>query len=183
MTARPGNEPLMLTERLELWRPRAADLPGLVALLAPEEVRRYLGPARADPADQFARLLRNAGSWSLYGYGVFVLRLIGAPKIVGTCGVFRSWREFGRSMEDVSEIGWIIAREHWGEGIASEAAHAALAWFAATHRGQRVACMIENGNAASQRLAARLGFCEYDRFIPEGEYAELALYERLPDSR
>ena len=56
---------------------------------------------------------------------------------------------------------------------------AALAWFDDSHGEQRVACMIEEGHAASQKVAARLGFVEYDRHAPE-DGRPLVLYERLP---
>ena len=172
------NAPELTTERLELWRPQIADRSGLLALIAPEAVRKFLGPAEASETDVFARQLRNAGSWALYGYGVFTLRERGRDDIVGTCGVFRSFRGFGQGMDDVPEAGWIVAQTAWGKGYAIEAMRAALAWFDREHGRQRIACMIEEGHAASSAIAARLGFSEYGRHEQEGERA-LVLYERL----
>jgi len=168
---------MLTTERLELWRPQISDRPGLVALIAPEAVREFLGPAEASESDVFARQLRNAGSWALYGYGVFTLRERGRDEIVGTCGVFRSFRGFGHGMDDVPEAGWIIAQTAWGKGYALEAMDAALAWFDREHRPERIACMIEEGHKASMAIAAKLGFVEFGRHQPEGERA-LVLYER-----
>ena len=173
------SQPVLVTERLELWRPAVGDHAGLYALTEPDAVRRFLGAKAPDPADSFARLLRNAGSWALYGYGVFQVREPGRCEIVGGCGVFRSWRGFGKGLDDVPEAGWIIAEPHWGKGFAMEAMRAALAWFDDSHGEQRVACMIEEGHAASQKVAARLGFVEYDRHAPE-DGRPLVLYERLP---
>lgn len=174
--------PVIVTERLELWRPQASDHAGLLALIAPEAVRRFLGPAQATPEDAFARLLRNAGSWALYGYGVFIVRERGCAEIVASCGVFHSWRGFGPKdglgMDDVPEAGWIIAETHWGKGYASEAMRAALAWFDATHGRRRTVCMIEDGHAASAVVAAKLGYTEYGRHQPD-EGRALVLYERL----
>ncbi|MCB2066417.1 MAG: GNAT family N-acetyltransferase [Erythrobacter sp.] len=172
------NEPLLETERLELWLPQASDLDGLVALLDDESMTRFLGPARASHASQFERLCRNAGTWALHGYGTCALRLKGGDgTIVGTCGVFHSWRGFGNGMDDVPEAGWIVGHRHWGKGIAGEAMTAMLDWFDREHGRQRIACMITEGNVASERLAARLGFVAYDRHQPdEGE--PLVLYER-----
>jgi RimJ/RimL family protein N-acetyltransferase len=171
--------PELVTERLELWRPQIADRAGLLTLIAPAAVREFLGPAEASETDVFARQLRNAGSWALYGYGVFSLRERGGDgAIVGTCGVFRSFRGFGQGMDDVPEAGWIIAESAWGKGYAIEAMRAALAWFDREHGPQRIACMIEEGHEASAAIAAKLGFVEYARHEPEGERA-LALYERV----
>ncbi|MFC4294024.1 GNAT family N-acetyltransferase [Novosphingobium tardum] len=169
--------PLLVTERLELWRPRVGDHEGLHDLLQPEETRRFLGGMGADRADSFARLLRNAGSWQLYGYGSVIIRLRGKQPIVGICGVFHSWRGFGQGMDDVPEAGWIVGRDHWGQGIAGEAMHGILDWFDKSPHAGRVACMIEEGNAPSQALARTLGFVEYDRHYMEAD-AVLVLYER-----
>lgn len=168
--------PKLTTGRLELWPPAAADLDQLYALTEDEETRRFLGGLTPDRGDSFARLLRNGGSWSLYGYGTFLVRLRGEPAVIGNCGVFRSWRGLP-GLDDVPEAGWIIHRAHWGKGIAGEAMKAALDWFDATHGKQRVGCMIEEGNTASQRLAAVLGFVEYHR-QPATEGRDLVLYER-----
>ncbi len=170
--------PVLVTERLELWRPRASDHAGLLALIEPEAVRRFLGPAQADPADVFARLLRNAGSWSLYGYGVFIVREKGRAEIVASCGIFHGWRGFGTGMDDVPEAGWIVAEPHWSKGYALEAMRAALAWFDREHGAKRTVCMIEEGHEASAHVAARLGYVEYDRHRPE-EGRALVLYHRL----
>ena len=175
------SEPLLRTTRFELWKPRASDLAGLVRLIAADETRRFLGPAEATPLSQFARLMRNAGGWSLYGYGVALVRPRGSDEIIGTCGVFHSWRGFGKGLDDTPEAGWIVREDWWGQGVAREAAEAMVAWFDAAHGPRRIACMIEEGNTASERLAARLGFVEYDREEKDGERA-LVLYERLPAS-
>lgn len=171
--------PLLTTERLDLWQPRKEDLPDLFALTAPPEMRRFFGPEPPNEMDSAHRLLRGAGSWLLHGYGPFQLRRPGEDRIIGSCGVFHSWRGFGKGMDDVAEAGWSVSHEFWGQGLAGEAMTAVLAWFDATHGPRRLACMISRGNTASERLAAALGFVTYDSHRPDGEDDELVLYERL----
>lgn len=167
------------TDRLEMYRPRAEDLEEMFNLVAHPETRRHLGPTQASMADSFAHLLHKAGSWSLYGYGTFVVRLKGQQGILGTCGIFRSYRGFGKGLDDVPEAGWIINVDHCGKGYAREAMEAALAWFDAEHGPQRIACMIEEGHAVSECLAFSLGFAAYGRHDPEDESTPLILYERV----
>ncbi len=171
--------PVIRTERLDLYRPQAGDLDGLFKLTANPDTRRHLGPTEPSMEDSFSRLLRNAGSWSLYGYGVFVVRLKEQREIGGSCGIFRSYRGFGRGLDDVPEAGWIIDAGQWGHGYAREAMEAALEWFDAEHGGQRIACMIEENHTPSHNLALSLGFVSYDRHEPEDGTKPLVLYERL----
>lgn len=170
--------PVLTTERFELRPPAVGDLAGLIELIAPDEMRRFLGPATPDVKSQGERLLRNAGSWALYGYGTFIVRRPGEAQIIGTCGIFHSWRGFAQGMDDVPEAGWIIRHDAWGQGVAGEVMRAVFDWFDKTHGARRVACMIEDGNAASERVAAKLGFVRYGRHEPDDGSEALNLFER-----
>ena len=172
------NEPILSTERLDLWRPGARDHAALIDLFAEEEVRRHLGNRPTSAVDEFNRLCRTAGSWALYGYGMFMCRARGRDDVLGLCGVFHSWRGFGQGLDDTAEIGWIVARSAWGQGFATEAARASLAWFDVTYPGRRISCMIDDTNLPSLAVAAKLGFMRYDTHANEGTM--LILLERLP---
>ena len=172
-----ASAPVLTTKRLELWRPQVSDRAGLRALIEPGEVRRFLGGMDPDDHDVFMRLLRNAGSWALYGYGTFMVRERGQAEIVGNCGVFHSWRGFGRGMDDVAEAGWIVSKTAWGKGYAQEAMQAALAWFEREHGGQPTLCMIEQGHRASEAVAAKLGYAACDR-VAERDERPLIVYRR-----
>jgi RimJ/RimL family protein N-acetyltransferase len=171
---------MLTTERLELRPPQVGDLAGLIELVAHEDTRRFLGPTLPDAKSQAERLLRNAGSWALYGYGTFMVRRRGEEQLIGSCGIFHSWRGFGQGMDDVAEAGWIIHRDAWGHGVAGEAMRAVIDWFDNAHGPRRIACMIEEGNAASERVAAGLGFVRYGRQEADEGETSLNLYERLP---
>lgn len=171
---------LLTTDRFDLWTPDAGDLGGLVRLLEGEGMTRFLGPARADFPSQFERMSRNAGNWSLHGYGTFYVRRRGESEIIANCGVFHSWRGFGKGMDDVPEAGWIVRQDMWGQRVAGEVMHAALRWFDETHGPRRIACMIEEGNVASERVAARLSFVQYDRHMSATEPSTAVnLFQRL----
>ena len=170
--------PFLTTARLELWRPVAGDVRGLNALTADPETRKFLGQSEQSLADSYERMLRQAGSWMLYGYGTVVMRKPGAPQIIGSCGIFHSWRGFGMGMDDVPEAGWVVDKDHWGQGLAGEAMRAVLAWFDAVHGRRRVVCMIDTGHAVSDRLARTLGFRDYDVRETDDD-PPLVLYERF----
>lgn len=172
------NGPELTTPRLDLWRPAPRDHVALVELLADDEVRRHLGNRPTSTVEEFNRLCRNAGSWALFGYGIFTCRARGTDEVLGICGVFHSWRGFAEGLDDTPEIGWIFSRKTWGQGIASEAARASLAWFEAAFPGKRVACMINDTNLPSLAVADRLGFVRYGAHDDAG--TTLILLERKP---
>ncbi|MBD3814096.1 MAG: GNAT family N-acetyltransferase [Betaproteobacteria bacterium] len=169
--------PLLTTERLELWRPVATDHAGLYAMMQSPVTRRFLGSWEPSEADLHARLLRNAGSWALYGYGTFMVRRRGEGRIVGNCGIFHSWRGLGADFDDLPEAGWILADDQVGQGVAGEAMRAAYAWFDATHGPRRTVCMIDPDNTPSIRMAEKLGFTPLRAAEFGGE--KVGLYERV----
>jgi RimJ/RimL family protein N-acetyltransferase len=152
----------------------------LYRLIEDEETRRFLGRAGdPTPQGQWERLMRNAGSWSLYGYGVFYVRPHGSDQIAGSMGVFHSWRGLDPRMDQQPEAGWIVRRDFCGQGLAGEVMEAVLPWFDATHGPQRIVAMIEQGNSASERLAAKLGFLAFAEHTDPDDKL-LNFYERLP---
>lgn len=174
-----AQSPTIETGRLLLSLPGPRDYLLLRDLVADPEVHRFLGPRPQDPTtDMFSRAMRAAGSWQLYGYGLFLAHEKAGGAFVGQLGVFRSMRGFGKGFDDVAEAGWIVAREHWGKGYAHEAMRAALDWFDATQSTPRVVCMIERGNTASAALAGKLGFARFDdHTLDDG--AVVDLFERV----
>lgn len=169
--------PILTTDRLELRPPTAADLHPMFAIIAQSETHRFLGPAPTMP-DHVMRFTRNAGSWMLYGYGIFMVRLRGGDvALLGNCGVFHSWRGLGEDFDDQAEAGWILSADAVGQGYAEEAMRAIYAWFDAAHPGRRTVCMIDPANAPSIRLSEKLGFTPMRNAEFNGE--PIRLFERL----
>lgn len=167
------------TERLVLRLPERDDYLLLRDLVADPAVHQFLGPQPEDlTTEMFSRALRAAGSWQLYGYGMFVVCEKVSGAFVGQLGMFHSLRGFGKGMDHTAEAAWMIAREHWGRGYAEEGMRAALNWFDRTQGQGRIACMIEPENVASVRLAQKLGFVRYaEHLLDDG--ATVDLFERI----
>jgi ribosomal-protein-alanine N-acetyltransferase len=73
------------------------------------------------------------------------------------------------------EIGWILAREAWGKGYATEAGAAAMRHVLETLGRSRVVAIIAPDNEPSKRVAARLGM-QYD-----ARYSGTQLGHRKPE--
>jgi RimJ/RimL family protein N-acetyltransferase len=167
------HEPVIVTERLELWQPRAEDIEPMFAIASDPATGRHLAAHRGF-ADHFERFCRNAGSWLLYGYGAFMIRRRGEAELVGNCGIFRTWRGLGEDFDGAAEAGWVLRADCTGQGLAGEAMRAVLAWFEATHGQQRIVCMTAPDNTASLALAAKLGFTPIrDAVMPGGDAVRL----------
>lgn len=137
---------------------------------------RYLGGKVLDAEAAWARLLRAAGHWEMLGFGFWTVRERETGRFVGEVGLGRFHRDLVPSFGETPEMGWVLARWAQGQGFAEEAVRAALTWAGSRLPAERVVCMIDVDNAASLRLAARLGFAAYGRTTYDG--APVALLER-----
>jgi len=175
-----SGEPRLLTERLELWLPQVEDLQPLYDIVSNEQTARYLGGV-SSMADQFMRFMRNAGSWHLYGYGMFMVRERGGDgSLIGNCGIFHSIRGLGSDFDDRAEAGWIFGEGCTGKGYGGEAMRAVFDWFDAEF-DREVVCLIATGNAPSFSLAGKLGFAPMrDAQMPDGD--TVTLLRRPPPS-
>ncbi len=73
--------------------------------------------------------------------------------MIGTCTLHRIEPEHRRA-----ELGYILRRDHWGRGLASEALTALCNHAFGTLRLHRLEADIDPRNAGSIRLVERLGF-------------------------
>ncbi|MSR60370.1 MAG: N-acetyltransferase [Planctomycetaceae bacterium] len=85
--------------------------------------------------------------------------------MTGYCGVFQ-YPDVGRQPE--TEIGYRLARPHWGRGYATEAARALRDYGFGTLSLARLIALIDPRNAASIRVAEKIGLRYEKDVMPEG---------------
>lgn len=143
----------LITERLTLRVPEQHDLAALAEVFADPEAMRYIGTGVAwdesrmrESLDRKFAVLRERG----FTFYTVVRRHDG--RVLGDCGL-NVWRDTGET-----EIGWRFAREHWGQGYATEAAGAVLGHARRDLGLTHLICMVDDENAASWRIAKRFGF-------------------------
>ncbi|MCI0419386.1 MAG: GNAT family N-acetyltransferase [Acidobacteria bacterium] len=158
------------TERLVLRMFRESDLDAYAEMCADGEVMRYLGKpmSRAEAWRHMAMVL---GHWQLRGFGLWAVEERATGAMVGRVGC---WQPEGWPGE---EIGWTLRRCYWGRGIALEAARAALGYAFLELRWPRAISLIDPANAASIRVAEKLGERLQDRLEIGG--IELLVYSVL----
>ena len=89
--------------------------------------------------------------WRLRGYGLWAVEERATGAFLGRLGC---WRPEGWP---ALEIGYTLARGHWGRGYASEGARASLEYARAMLKPARICSIIRPGNSASIRVAEGLG--------------------------
>jgi RimJ/RimL family protein N-acetyltransferase len=138
------------TERLNLWPFREADLDAYARLCADPEVVRYVG-SPFSRAEAWLHMATMLGHWQLRGYGMWAVEERARGVLIGRIGFYEpeGWPGL--------ELGWMLARDQWGRGLATEGARAALAFAFATLRKPQVISLIRPENRASIRVAEKLG--------------------------
>jgi len=114
------------------------------------------GPMTSDEA--WTRLLRHVGHWTLMGWGLFAVEEKATGRFVGEAGLGDFRRGLGAHYDGVPEAAWTTAGWAQGRGYATEAMEAALAWVEQRLGAERSVCLIHVDNAASRRVAEKLGY-------------------------
>ena len=140
------------TERLVIrpWQPD--DRPAFTAVMSHPEVTQYVHGGKpyteAEVDEWFARQARQIAEHGMC-MGAIVEKA--TNRVVGLGGT----QPLGTTGD--LEIGWILARDAWGHGYATETGAAAMRHVLETLNRPRVVAIIDPGNEASKRVAARLG--------------------------
>jgi RimJ/RimL family protein N-acetyltransferase len=155
--------PTLETERLRLRAHRESDFDAIAAVWADSVVVRYTVGKPLSREEAWTKLVRNAGLWSVLGYGYWVLEEKATGDFVGELGFADFKRDIQPSIEGIPESGWILMPRFHGQGYATEAVRAALAWGDLRFGGRRTVCLIHEENTPSFRVAEKCGYREYQR--------------------
>lgn len=150
--------PVLETARLRLRAHTLTDFDTYCALWADPVVVRYLGCQPNSAEEAMGRMLRNAGHWTLRGFGSWLVEEKTSGEFVGEVGLFNYRREIEPRMDETPEIGWILSPGKHGRGYATEAVRAVLDWGRDRFTAGQVCCLIDPGNTASLRVAEKSGF-------------------------
>jgi RimJ/RimL family protein N-acetyltransferase len=150
--------PRFETDRLLLRPPTPEDLDDAAAMWGDPQVVRFVGQRTFSREETWRKLLAYAGHWALFGWGYFVARERTSGRFVGEVGFADFKRSIDPSLEGMAEAGWVLSPWAHGRGLATEAVSAALRWL-----GRPAVCIIDPGNVASLRVAAKCGFEEWTR--------------------
>jgi RimJ/RimL family protein N-acetyltransferase len=141
------------------------DLDSLAGFYADAEVMRYIGGGDAFDRDRSRQSLeRMIGNFEADGFGQLGVERRDNGAFMGRCGLLvwdtATWsptRMLDAKGDVEVEIGYLLGREHWGHGYATEAATAVRDWALANLGLTRLIALIYPENAQSIAVARKLG--------------------------
>jgi RimJ/RimL family protein N-acetyltransferase len=146
--------PILETERLRLREWRELDLAPFAALNADPQVMEFL-PGPLDRVESDALASRIRAHFTRHGYGLWAVEAPGVADFIGFVGM--SVPNFQAHFTPCVEIGWRLAHGYWGNGYATEAARATLAFAFRGLALDEVVSFTVPLNWRSRRLMERLG--------------------------
>jgi [ribosomal protein S5]-alanine N-acetyltransferase len=144
--------PILQTPRLLLREFNPEDVAALAQVLSdPETMRYYAAPYDRAGVEQWIE--RNRKRYRDDGVGLWAMELKRTSELIGDCGIILQQVEGER----LYEIGYHLRRDHWHQGLATEAAIACRDWAFAHLKTDRLISLIRPENLPSRRVAERNG--------------------------
>ena len=121
------------------------------------QVMRYISDGKPWPDEQIREFVgRQVSQFDRLGYCLWKLLLKETSEMIGFCGL----QPLDSTAE--TEIGWWLARARWGQGLATEAARAALMDGFERAGLARIVAVALAANRASIHVMGKLGM-RYER--------------------
>ena len=144
--------PELRSERLLLRAFNECDFEAFAEIVADPEVVRYLDGGEPISREECWRgMALFIGHWQLRGYGWWAVEDARSGDFLGRIGLYNpeGWPGL--------EIGWLLRRQAWGTGLATEGATAALSFAFDVLEADHVISLIDPRNTRSIRVAQKLG--------------------------
>lgn len=145
---------MIRTERLLLRQWRDEDLEPFAALNADAEVMEYF-PALLTRAESDAAAEGNGRQIDEHGWGLWAVERLDTSEFIGFTGLWQVPSDY--PFVPAVEVGWRLARSHWGVGFATEGARAAVEFGFGTLGLDEIVSMTAVGNLRSRRVMEKLG--------------------------
>jgi len=163
------------TERLRLRKPRLEDAHELAVAYADPETVRYIGDGSTATLPQVEQAIAHwLERWEANGLGLFSVESREDGRVLGRSGLL-VWDRTTWEVANLADAGdraevelaWMLAREHWGRGFATESALALRDWAVAERGLTRLISLIRPENVRSIRVAEKIGE-RYERDVVMG---------------
>ena len=142
------------TEQLHLRPLRLSDVDGMFAMLADEESMKYWCAPPVKAVNDALKVLREDVESDEDGKSLcWAVTLKGQDQMIGKCILFQFNHDNHRA-----EIGFILNREYWRQGIMHQALEAVIGFAFKTLELHRIEADVDPLNAGSLGVLEKLGF-------------------------
>jgi ribosomal-protein-alanine N-acetyltransferase len=153
--------PTRKTERLTLRSFTRTDANPLHRIMGQPDMMRYFPNSTPPELDRVKRLVNfQLDHWEQYGYGWWAIERLEEIEEVEEKdnGRFIGWAglQFLPDTDEV-EVAYMLDRDYWGRGLATEAANEALRYGFEQLRVDEIVGIVHSENAASIRVIEKLG--------------------------
>lgn len=147
---RVSDYPEIDTERLRLRQFRAEDFATHRAVVDDDPAVTWAHQRRPLAASLRSWANRVDG-WQRDGFGMWIVEVLATRDVIGHCGLQRM------EEQDEVELGYYLGRAAWGQGYATEAARACLA-YGFDHCGlSSIVAVVRHENTASRHVLHKVG--------------------------
>lgn len=156
------------TARLTLVQPDIGDASEIFERYAGDpDVTKYLGwPRHHSPADTEAFLTFSASDWERWPAGPYLIRFRGDGRLLGGTGL-------GFQTPETAMTGYVLAKDAWGQGYATEAL-SAMVELARSTGVARLHAFCHPQHRASWRVLEKCGFVRDTSGSHQAELPNLA---------
>ena len=154
MTSSRNQGALLLTDRLILRHWRQSDREPFARLNADPQVMQFL-PRLLSPEESDAAAQRIEDHFRRHGFGLYAAELREPSVFIGFIGL--SIPAFKARFSPCIEIGWRLAAEHWGQGLATEGARAVARHAFRELSLEEIVSFTVPTNTRSRRVMEKLG--------------------------
>ena len=138
------------TERLWLRLFRPDDLDELALIFSDAEVVKHIGSGRPASREETEVALHSIiNHWERHGFGRWAAICKQSRRLIGYCGL--------RSFHGVPELVYLLVRDCWGLGLATEMAWASLKFGFIERKFDHIVAMAKLANLASQHVMKKVG--------------------------
>jgi len=173
MKSERKNDPIIDTDRLVLRRWSPDDLEPFAALNADPRVMEFF-PATLTKAETEAMIRLLEERMDLNGFGFWAAELKETQELVGFVGL--NVPGIPLPFSPCVEIGWRLAHQFWGQGLAQEAARASLQYGFQRLGLNEIVAFTATDNMRSRRVMENLGML-YD---PQDDFDHPKIAEGQP---
>lgn len=166
------------------WKP--SDLAPFAALCADPVVMEHY-PALLTPDQTKAFIDRIESGFDQDGFGLWALQRLDNSEFIGYTGLVSP--TFEAHFTPAVEVGWRLAKDHWGLGFATEAARSAIGFGFETAHLDEIVSFTVPANKRSTAVMERIGMTHdpADDFdhprLPEGSAHRRHVLYRLTRER